>query len=497
MRSAPRLGSAELVALCVLFTIALRIPFLTRPLMPDEAGLLIIAQNWSEGRFLYGDYFVGRGVLLVLFFVLAEALGGALGVRLLGCLVAAGMVLAAGWAGHQLRGRSGAGWAALVAASYSSTYALSSEGMNGRLLAAALVMAGCATTLAAIRHRSVSLAVLAGVLVTVPLLVVQSYADGLVFAGVTLLGLCASRRLPLAAGARVALGGLAGMLLTAGAVALAVATTWVTASQLWFQLVGARLAAAEVVGDSTDMPRERMLMMAVVAALTGVYLLLGALLTGLRRTARQPDLLPVWVAVAAMLALVGVSMVAGGDWWPDYLLQAIPALALGAALVAPSRTFSGVVMRVGAGVAAVASVAAIYMALERPELGTPTNEAAVGRWVAVGAEPQDTGLVLWGKANVLHHAGMTTPYPYMWSLLTRTLDPELEEMLATLHGPEAPTWVVRWHDPDAWGLDDSGRLSEVLDERYVEVGRPCGAEVYLLRSERRDVPATEDCGRVG
>lgn len=496
MRTRPRLGSAALIALCVLFTLALRIPFLTRPMMPDEAGLLIIAQNWSEGRFLYGDYFVGRGILLVLFFVLADTLGGELGVRLLACLVAAGMVVAAGWAGHQLRGRAGAGWAALVAASYSSTYAFSSEVMNGRLLAAALVMAACATTLAAVRQPSVRLAVVAGVLATAPLLVVQSYADGLLFAGVVLVGSTLTRTLPAAGAARLALAGLAGMALTAAAVAVGVAATWLTMSQLWFQLVGARLAAAQVVGESTDMPHERMVMTAVVAALTGIYLVLGALLTGLREVRRQPGLRVVWVAVLAMLSLTAVSVVAGGDWWPDYLLQGIPALALSAALVAPSWTFSGVVMRLGAGIAAVAAVVAIYMGLEQPELGTPTNEAAVGRWLAAGAQPEDTALVLWGKANVLHHAGMTTPYPYMWSLLTRTLDPELEEMLATLHGPGAPTWVVRWHDSDAWGLDDSGRLTEVLDERYVEVGEPCGVEVYLLRSASREVPATEDCGRL-
>src|SRR5680860_302593 len=115
-------GSVVVVGLCVLFTLALRVPFLTWPLMPDEAGLLIIAQHWEEGPFLYGDYFVGRGVVLMLLYSLADALGGALALRLLACLVVAVLVIAAGWAGHCLRGRSGATWAALVAASYGSTY---------------------------------------------------------------------------------------------------------------------------------------------------------------------------------------------------------------------------------------------------------------------------------------------------------------------------------------------------------------------------------------
>ena len=104
-----RLGSVPLVGLAVLFTIALRVPYLNRPLLPDEAGLLIIAQNWSEGPYLYGDYFVGRGIVLVLLYALGDLLGGAVGVRVLAVLVAGLMVVSAAWAGHQLRGRSGAG----------------------------------------------------------------------------------------------------------------------------------------------------------------------------------------------------------------------------------------------------------------------------------------------------------------------------------------------------------------------------------------------------
>ena len=62
----------------MLFTLAVRVPFLTKPLMPDEAGLLIIAHNWAEGPYLYGDYFVGRGILLVAVYALADLLGGPL-----------------------------------------------------------------------------------------------------------------------------------------------------------------------------------------------------------------------------------------------------------------------------------------------------------------------------------------------------------------------------------------------------------------------------------
>ncbi len=118
---------------------------------------------------------------------------------------------------------------------------------------------------------------------------------------------------------------------------------------------------------------------------------------------------------------------------------------------------------------------------------------AVGRWLAADAEPSDTAVILWGKASVLHEAGMTSPYPYLWSLLTRTLDPDLDLLLKTLRGPDAPTWIVEWYDINSWGLDESGELEAVISDRYVWVGKPCGVDVYLLRSESRTPPPTMRC----
>lgn len=491
----PRLGSVGLVALCVLFTLALRVPYLGRPLLPDEAGLLIIAQNWAEGPYLYGDYFVGRGIVLVLVYALADLLGGASGVRVVGAVVAAGMVMAAGWAGHLLRGRAGAGWAALAAAAYSSTYALASEGMNERLMAAAFVMLSCALTLAAVRRPHASwLAVGAGVMASLPVLVVQSYVDAWVFAAVVLVVGVRAGRLALRDAVRVAAGGLVGLALTTAALLLGIATTWMTLEQLWFQLVQFRVAASLAVVESTDAPGTRFLTLLVIASSTGILLLLAAHAFGRRALGQHAHLRPVWLGVVGMVVLSVASMVAGGDWWADYLLQLVPALALAAALAAPSRAWSSYVARIGACLAAVAAVTWQYVGIVNPVLGTPTNEAAVGRWLAAAGEADDEAVVIWGKANVLQSAEMTSPYPYLWSLIVRTLDPELERIVATLSGPEAPTWVVVWHDVDSWGLDEEGLLGETLHERYAPVGAPCGADVYLLRGEERDVLPEEACG---
>jgi hypothetical protein len=141
----------------------------------------------------------------------------------------------------------------------------------------------------------------------------------------------------------------------------------------------------------------------------------------------------------------------------------------------------------------VAAVVAVYLGLAHPIFGTPTNEASTGRWLAAGGKPGDSVVVVYGQANVVFYSGMTTPYPFLWSLQTRTLDPHLDEMVGELSGPDAPTWVVQWTDPDTWGLDADGRLAGVIARRYVEVGRPCGAEVFLRRGVSRDVVPDSVC----
>ena len=489
-------GSVVIVGLCVVLTVALRIPFLGKAMMPDEAGLLLVAQQWSEGPYLYGDSFIGRGLLAVGFYRLGDLLGGAAGVRLLGCAVAALLVVAAGRAGHLLGGRAGAGWAALVAASFSSTYFFSTEVSNERLLGAALVMGSCAATLSALgTPRPWGWAVGAGVLGTAPLLVVQSYADGLLFAAVALVVLLVSGGAPRIHVRTVLVGGLLGIAATAAAVLLLMATTWMTVDQLWTQMVGYRVdASALVSATENDRADIRLDTLLLVASLSGFLTLACAVAVGARTALRDRRRAAVWLGIMAMAGMSVASMAAGADYWRDYLLQPIPALALGVGMLAPLRGLAGRAAQVGAVWAVVAAVLAVdYGRAEEPVFGSVDGQARVGRWLKANAAPDDEALVLWGKANVLHHAGMTSPYPFMWSLLTRTLDPDLRILLETIRGPEAPTWVVIWTDVDTWGLDADGELRDALEQRYDEVGTVCGKEVLLLEGNTRDVVPPEEC----
>lgn len=493
------------MGLCVLLTLALRAPFLTAPLLSDEAGLLIVAGNWQEGPYLYGDYFVGRGIVVVLWFKLAEALGGALAVRLLACVVAVALVASAGWAGHLWRGRQGAGWSALAAAAYSSMYVLSSTAMNERLLAAALVTLSCALTVAAVRsepglragRRRYVLGVLAGMVGASAVLVVQSYVEGLAFAGVLLLVSWRVRAVSGADAARVAGAGVAGLLLVLAALAVAVLTTWLTAEQLWFQMFGYRLSAVSVLAEDGDRAIERFAQTGQIFVLTGLVLLVLGLLLGYRRARQRPDLVAAWWAVSAMAVLAVVGMIFGGVWYSDYLLELVPALVLATALVAPERALPGLVTRAGAVLAAMAAVVALVLGVQREFIGPATGDAGLGQWLAEASGDDDTAVILWGEADVLHASGMSTPYPYLWSLLTRTLDQDLELLLSTLRGPEAPTWIVEYYPMESWDLDANGEMAALIDDRYVLVGSPCGYDVFLLRTERRAVPPSDLCGRLG
>ena len=65
-----RRGPAVLAFAAAALAVAAWLPFLRAPLMPDEAGLFIIGEQWGPGRSLYGDYWVDRPPLIVWIYAL-------------------------------------------------------------------------------------------------------------------------------------------------------------------------------------------------------------------------------------------------------------------------------------------------------------------------------------------------------------------------------------------------------------------------------------------
>src|SRR5436190_2014618 len=125
--SAIRRASAWLlVATAIVVAVGLRLPTLGRPLEPDEAGLLMVAGQWHPGGgSLYGSYWVDRPPVLIGLFEIADQLGGAVPLRILGCLAAAAVILLAALLGRAVAGEGRRGvtavWTALAALAFVST----------------------------------------------------------------------------------------------------------------------------------------------------------------------------------------------------------------------------------------------------------------------------------------------------------------------------------------------------------------------------------------
>jgi len=47
------------------------LPFVAKPVSPDEGGFLLVAAQWQPGRSLYGHYWVDRPPMLITVFDLA------------------------------------------------------------------------------------------------------------------------------------------------------------------------------------------------------------------------------------------------------------------------------------------------------------------------------------------------------------------------------------------------------------------------------------------
>jgi hypothetical protein len=88
---------------------------------------------------------------------------------------------------------------------------------------------------------------------------------------------------------------------------------------------------------------------------------------------------------------------------------------------------------------------------------------------------------------------MASPYPHLWSLPMRTLDPEQDRLRATLAGPEAPTWIVQVNGLNSWDIDERSRLRDLVERRYRVVAEICGSPVWLKRGVSRPLAPPPDC----
>ena len=485
-----------IVALAIVLAIALRAPFLELLPFPDEAGLLIVASNWHEGGTnLYGTLFVDRPPLLLLFYQFADALGGIEAARLLGLLAAAVLVGAAGWAGQSIAGRRGTAWGALVAAALIANPAMGTSEINAELVGAPLTMLSCALLLAGLRRplaprRRGLLVFAAGSVGAAALLVKQNLLDALVFGVALALAAGLSGAWPWSRTRAVLLMGFLGAAIPVAITLVWAATEGPGLGSLWYTLVQFRIDASGVVATHASPANQaRMLALGLLAFSSGLVLLVGIAAAALWRPLRRRD--PLVVATTAMVLWEIVGIVGGGSYWPHYLVGLVPGAVLLAADMAAGQAFArraGVVALVFALASSVVSTGVSAGTAARAQQ-VPHRSVGLATWLREAHAPGDSGVVLYGNANLLLDAGLRPGSQQLWSLPARTIDPQLLQLNADLLGATPPTWVIQVMPVNTWGLDPEHRLMATLSLSYRKVAEVCGFPVYLHRGVHRILPA--------
>lgn len=482
------------VLAAALVALALRAPFWSQVAFPDEGGALLVAHQWhGGGPQLYGGLFLDRPPLLVLFWRLADALGGVEPARWLATGGVVLLVLAAAWAGQQVGHRRGARWAALVAAALASTPLLGTQEVDGELLGAPLVMLSCALVLASVGTvrrpaARVACAFGAGAAASAAVLVKQNLVDGLVFGLVLALVAAFTRAWPRGAVIRVLVPGALGAALPVLSAVVWAARYGPGLRVLWYALYGFRADAAAVIAEhDMSAPDSRLRALVVIALVSGLVPLLAAYLWLARHRLREKD--PVTVAVLAMLAVEIVGVALGGSYWPHYLIALVPAAALGAGSMPGLLRGRDRAARSGVALVVVSAVVATLVVASPLFTSSRSGEETLIRWLAVARRQGDTAIVTYGHPNIIEASGLTpVGYPYLWSLPLRTEDPGLRRLTATVSGRSAPTWIIESTSFDSWGVDPRGRLASTVAQHYRQVAAVCGLPVFLHDGVGRALP---------
>jgi 4-amino-4-deoxy-L-arabinose transferase-like glycosyltransferase len=449
---------ADVLALtgALIVAVGLRLPYFTLPLGRDEGGVAWVAQQWFTGHgSLYGSQWLDRPPLLVALYRIAVP-GGTIGIRLLGTVAALAIVLGVFLLARRLGGDRAARIAALVAAVLTGAKALAAVFAPAELIASAPAVWSILALVTAHQTGRLRPLALAGLLAMAALLVKQSFLDaGL--AGIVYL--VATRRwrawAAYSAGAAAALVPVGLWLLLAH----------LRVSALLDALFGFRAQSLTVLQDSNLSLWHRMHGLRGPALYSGLIFAVPVAIAGLARLRADRVLIAV---LSAWLLGGTVGVLAGGSYWPHYLIQlvAVASVGTGLALAAVRHPRWRSLLAVATAAALLVGAAVLTVT----SVGTPRQtDAAVARWVKAHARPGDSFYALYAQANLNYAVGLHTPFPYSWSLMMRGRPDAHARLLALLRSPQRPTWVVQWQHPSTWHLDPGGRIKAELHRYYRRV----------------------------
>jgi hypothetical protein len=474
----------------------MRFPGAVWPVRPDEAGFTLVARAWDpQPDSLYGPYFVDRPPLMLAVVRVADALGGPLVLRFVAALGCAVAVVSAAGIARTVAGSRTAGWTAVATAAVVANTIIDSVQAKGEILGVPLILTSIWWSLLALERRSPAWAFGAGLLACTVLGLKQNLFGGLVFGGVLLLTALLTRRLD--RGEFLRLGGAA---LAGAAVPLLGTVGWTVAAgvgldTLWYAVYGFRSdAAGVIVASGSTAPELRAALLVGVVLVCGIALIIGGFLVHFRdEWAVNP---PVAAATLALIVTDGVGLVLGGSFWRPYAFALVPACALCAALLVRRPSRRGLAMRSIIVIAGISSVISVVGWTAMAARGAhPPQAVWTGETVAEAAVPGDTLLVFGGRADLQYASGLPSPYPYLWSLPMRTLDPDYEELLALVNGPAPPTWIVEWVGFGGWGNEAGPRLADAVEERYRVGGTACEGRTVWVLSEAPRPWVLPDCDR--
>ena len=470
------------------------LPFVARPLRPDEGGFLLVAAQWGPGSSLYGNYWVDRPPLLIGLFRLADLAGGVVALRLLGVAAVIGSVLLAAHLGRVAVSPRAGGYAAATAAVFMSTPLFGATEVDGELLAVPFVLVGLvAVHHAWSSHRQGTAALWwagAGAAGVGAALVKQNMVEVLVLV-VVVAGLCVwRRRVPdavralawTATGRSVVLTGVLVWAQQLGTGPLA----------LWDAVVTFRGAAAAVISASStaSTPHRAAELVVAFAASGALVLLVTAAVPAAHRAdtptspvarargRRGPTALGAGATAAVVLGWETSAVALGGSFWLHYLIGMVPGLVLTALVVVELHAPRLMWLRAGLTYAATVAVTTTLVAFTHQQ---PHDDQAVIGYLDAHAALGDSAVVAFGNPSILEASHLSSPYPELWSLPVRVRDPRLSMFTTVLTGAHRPTWVVvQGTGLATWGVDAS-TAQPVLDREYRLVDVDGGYRIYRRR----------------